>query len=58
MKRWLSWMLAIKRWLSRMLAVWSVWRGRAERISVPGQWVVWREGDAVRVRVMTRLNSN
>lgn len=33
-------------------AIRDVSAGRAERICVPGQWVVWRDGDAVRVGVM------
>ena len=33
-------------------AIRDVAAGHAERICAPGQWVVWREGDAVRVRVM------
>lgn len=33
-------------------AIRDVSANRAQRICAPGQWVVWREGDAVRVRVM------
>lgn len=30
-------------------AIRDVSAGRAERICAPGKWVVWREGDAVRL---------
>lgn len=33
-------------------AIKEVAAGHAERICAPGQWVVWRDGEAVRVRVM------
>jgi hypothetical protein len=33
-------------------AIRDVSAGRAGRICAPGQWVVWREGDRVIVRVM------
>ena len=42
----------LKRRLSRALDYWRVRFGRAERIAVPGQYVVWREGDAVMTRII------
>ena len=33
-----------KQRLARAAAFWRVRFGHAERICVPGQWVVWREG--------------
>jgi len=32
-------------------AIRDVSAGRVQRICAPGLWVVWREGDAVRVEV-------
>lgn len=26
--------------------------GKAQRICAPGQWVVWRDGDTVRYRIL------
>ena len=37
---------------ARWVAIFRVRFNHAERICAPGKWVVWREGDAVRVRVM------
>lgn len=28
--------------------------GQAQRIATPGQWKVWREGDAVRHQVLSK----
>lgn len=33
-------------------AIKDVSAGRAQRICAPGQWVVWREGDHVCVKIM------
>lgn len=33
-------------------AIREVTEGKASRICAPGQWVVWRDGDNVCVRVM------
>lgn len=37
----------LKRRLALALAHWRVRRGRAQRICVPAQFVVWRDGDGV-----------
>jgi hypothetical protein len=34
------------------IAIWRVWRGHAERICAPGQWIVWRDASRVRVELM------
>lgn len=35
-------------------AVASVLAGREERVCVPGKWVVWREGDWVKVEIKVK----
>jgi hypothetical protein len=33
-------------------AIADVRAGRVQRVCSPGQWLVWREGDEVRVEIM------
>ena len=39
-------------------AVKDVAAGRAQRICVPGQWRVWREGDKVKFELMGTSHAN